>query len=181
MSRRLTVPIVAVLAAAALFGLLVYGLTAAGDDTTLDDSVRSGERPAAPSRELPLLGATGTRSVADARGKVVVLNFWASWCGPCKDEAPVLDRAYERLRKSGRGTVLGATYQDASSDSLAFAREERLRYPSVRDVDVRLADDYGTRRLPETFVIDARGRIVDLRRGQIDRAWLDRALRKAGA
>lgn len=179
--QRLTVPLLAALVAFALLGLLVYGLTAAGDDTTLDESVRNGERPAAPSRELPLLGGSGTRSVADLNGKVVVLNFWASWCTPCKAEAPVLDSAQARLARSGKGSVLGVTYQDATSDSLAFVRENKLRYPSVRDIDVRLADEYGTRRLPETFVIDRQGRIVAMRRSQIDQGWLDAALAEAGA
>ena len=76
---RLTVPTVAAVLAIALIALLGYGVLAKGEDTSLDDAVANGQRPTAPSRELPVLGESGTRSLADYKGKVVVLNFWASW------------------------------------------------------------------------------------------------------
>ncbi|HEY1539790.1 MAG TPA: TlpA disulfide reductase family protein [Solirubrobacteraceae bacterium] len=177
--RRLVVWIVSALVAASLVGLLAYGLFSRADDTSIDQAVANGRYPMAASRELPVLGASGTRSPADFRGKVVVLNFWASWCGPCKQEAPVLDAAQKRLQAGGRGTVLGVTYDDATPDSLNFVKKYAIDYPNVRDVGTKLADAYGTTKLPETFVIDARGRIVDLNRGQIDAARLNQALDKA--
>lgn len=177
--KRLLVPALAAIVAAGLIGLLGYGLISKSDDTSIEQAVVRGERPPAPSQELPLLGVPGTRSVADLRGKVVVLNFWASWCVPCKAEAPVLDRAQQRLLQTGAGTVVGVTYDDSTPDALQFVRDFKVKYPNVRDVGTQLARRYGTHRVPETFVIDAQGRIVDLHRGQIDEAFIDRALGKA--
>lgn len=174
-------PTVVLVASVLLVALLAYGVLAQRDDTSLDVAVSRGQRPVAPGSDIqrPVLGGRSTRSLADYRGRVVVLNFWASWCDPCREEAPVLEAASKALGK--RGVVLGATYQDTARDSLRFKREEHLTYMSVRDVGRTLSAKYGTRALPETFVVDRTGRIVAMRRGALDRAWLDRALRTAGA
>src|SRR4051794_17127661 len=176
--KRPGVIVIAVLGAL-LAGLLIYGVAQQGDDTSLDAAVRDGKRPAAPdsTHPLPRLGASGTSSLADYRGKVVVLNFWASWCTPCRQEAPLLSRFQSKL--GDRGTVLGVTYKDDPVDSLAFARKYGLRYPSLRDSKLELAPAYGTRALPETFVIDGRGRIVAVSRGEVSQAFLDSAFDEA--
>jgi len=177
--KRVTVAVLAAVVAAALIGMLAYGLDAREVDLSIEQALARGERPTAPSRELAVLDAApATRSVSDLRGKVVVLNFWASWCGPCEAEAPVLDRAQERLERAAAGTVLGVTRDDSTPDSLKFVREHDVTYPSVRDVDTKLARDYASRNVPETFVIDARGRIAAARRGAVDEAWMDEALAK---
>ena len=179
--KRLLVPIVAAVIALGLVGLLGYGLLSRSEDDSIEQAVASGEFPPAPSAELPVLGAGATQSVAALRGQVVVLNFWASWCIPCRTEAPILERAHRRLAASGSGTVLGVTYNDSRPASLAFADKYGMNFPSVRDVGAKLAERYGTHRVPETFVIDRRGRVVDVFRGQIDQAFVDRALARARA
>lgn len=166
-----------IVAAGALIALLVYGLVAAGQSTTLDDAVRRGERPTAPTRELPKLGATGRASLADYKGKPVVLNFWASWCDPCRQEVPLLTRFQKKL--GNRGTVLGVTYKDDPQASRKFAEQYGVNYPSLRDSKLQLAPEYGTRALPETFVIDPRGRLVAVSRGEVSQQFLDNALKEA--
>ncbi len=173
--RRGPVPFV-VVAAVALIGLLVYGVVAVGESETLDDAVKRGERPPAPSRTLPRLGG-GEGSIAAMKGKPLVVNFWASWCDPCKDEAPALRRAHAELAKAG-GTVLGVTVDDSSPDSQAFVEEFDLPFPSLRDVDGELGEDYGRTGVPETFVIDRQGRVAAMSRGQVDDAFFDAVLPK---
>ena len=175
--RRTYVPVV-VLACVALVALLVYGVVGAGSSTTLDDAVKAGDKPAAPTRSLPLL-AGGEGSIDDWHGKPVIVNFWASWCDPCKDEAPLLEKAHARLKRSG-GTVLGVTVSDASDDSKAFMREHGLSFPSLRDVDGRLGEDFGTTGVPESFAVDREGRIVAISRGQVTRDFIDDAMQLVG-
>ena len=97
--RRLLAPIpIAVLAVVvALVALLAYGLASNEPDRGVEQALVAGGREPAPEFELPRLSGGGTASLADYRGKVVVLNFWASWCGPCKVESPLLQRWHERL------------------------------------------------------------------------------------
>ena len=176
--RRTYVPLV-VIASLALVVLLVYGVIGAGDSTTLDDAVRAGEKPAAPTDSLPLL-AGGEASIADWRGKPVLVNFWASWCDPCKDEAPLMERAHRRLTAEG-GTVLGVTVDDATDDSKAFMREHGITFPSLRDVEGELAEGFETTGVPESFAVDREGRIVAISRGQVSRAFVEDALKRVGA
>ena len=166
--------------AALLIALLVYGVAKTGPDTSLDAAVQRNEKPAAPGSKvsLPMLGSGPARTLAGMRGQVVVLNFWASWCDPCEREAPILERAQMRLQKLN-GTVLGVTYKDYAPDSRAFVRRLHLTYPSLRDDKLELAPKYGTIKLPETFIIDRRGRVVAISRGELNAPFLARAIDRA--
>jgi cytochrome c biogenesis protein CcmG/thiol:disulfide interchange protein DsbE len=166
-----------VLAGACLIGLLIYGVTTLSPSRTLDEALVNGQHPLAPDagHELPLLSGAGTQALSSRRGEVVVLNFWASWCTPCEAEAPLLERTQRTLARY-RATVLGVTYKDTTTDSQGFARRFDLTYPNLRDSTGAFAHAYGTDQLPESFVIDRTGRIVALRRGEIDDAFLARAV-----
>lgn len=165
--RRSVVPGLVGLFAAAIVALLVYGVTQQGADNSLDKAIASGKPPAAHDAALPLLGGDGKRTLADYRGKVVMLNFFASWCQPCAQEAPALART-QKLMEQGGGTILGVVWDDSSENASAFLREHGLSYPALRDVDGSYARAYGVKGMPESFVIDRTGHVVALSRGVID-------------
>ena len=171
--RRLLspLPIAVVLGVAALIGLLAYGLSSNEPDRGIEDALARGERKPAPRLELPRLSGPGTGSLAGYRGQVVVLNYWASWCEPCRVESPLLERWQRRMSPRG-GTVLGVDVLDVSSDAREFIREYRLTYPMLRDRDGDTLKDFGVVAYPETFVIDRRGRIAAIRRGPVDEEFL---------
>ena len=175
--KHRVLPILASLAGVCLVGLLIYGVSAQSTSRTLDEQVAEGRHPRAPeaTHMLPMLDGRDDASLASFRGKVVVLNFWASWCEPCQVEAPLLEHAQSQLERHG-GTVLGVTYKDVSPDSLAFVRHYHLTYPNLRDGDGDFAHSSGTDQLPESFIIDRQGQIIAISRGEIDQAFLNRAV-----
>jgi cytochrome c biogenesis protein CcmG, thiol:disulfide interchange protein DsbE len=182
--RRRLVPLLCAIAGVAVVALLIYGLTQQGSSRALDEAIAAGRTPAAPAatRALPVLDGVPrpTASLADWRGHVVILNFWASWCDTCAAEVSYLERAERQLSASGAGTVLGVDYKDVGSQALHYASAHGLTFPNVRDLDGSLASAYGTIALPETFVLDARSRVVALERGPVlKQAWLTRAIAKA--
>jgi cytochrome c biogenesis protein CcmG/thiol:disulfide interchange protein DsbE len=175
--RNPVVPIAVGLAGAALIGLLIYGIATRSPSRTLDDAIASGIHPPAPSstQTLQLLGAPGSRSLSSYAGHVVVLNFWASWCEPCREEAPRLERLQRQLTRHD-ATVLGVTYKDAASDSESFIRQYHLTYPSLRDESGEFAHAFGTDALPESFILDRGGHVVAISRGEAGEPFLRRAL-----
>jgi len=155
----------ATLAVLAFIGLLGFGLLSKGEATiALGDPV--------PDRELPVLGGEGTGSIADYRGRWVLVNLWASWCGPCRKEAPELERFSRRFRERGV-TVLGIDVQDNSDDALAFLDEFGATYPQLRSVGNERSAAFGSTGVPENFLVDPRGRLALIRRGPVDERFLD--------
>lgn len=126
-------------------------------------------RPA-PAFRLPGLGGAPV-SLAGLRGQVVVVNFWASWCTECHTEQAALNSTWDRFRDSGV-VVLGVDFQDSSDDARDYLARAGISYPTVVDGRSRTALAYGLRGIPETFVIDARGRVVDRVIGPVDEARL---------
>jgi cytochrome c biogenesis protein CcmG, thiol:disulfide interchange protein DsbE len=162
-------------AAALLLGLLAYGVFSKGASTTLDDALAKGSRPDAPTMALPKLGANGSSSLADYRGKVVVLNMWASWCEPCREEMPLLQKVHQQISGQG-GVVLGVDTQDASNKAMDFLKQTKATFPSVRDRDRSYGRDFGVTGYPETFLIDRKGRVAALQRFPVTQKWLDQHL-----
>jgi peroxiredoxin len=114
----------------------------------------------APSFSLKRLDGTGSISLRSLRGKTVVLNFWASWCDPCKREAPALE-AFWRQNRSKGVVVLGVDSGDAAADARRFLSAHGITYPVVVDPNETVAlSAYDLPGFPVTFVIDRRGRVV---------------------
>jgi cytochrome c biogenesis protein CcmG, thiol:disulfide interchange protein DsbE len=183
--RRFVLPGLVVGAAVGLLALLTFGVTHQAVTSSIDARVQAADRqgprpgafPQAPSANLalPLLGSDHTASLAEFRGKVVILNVFASWCDPCRAEAPILADAERRLIKDN-ATVLGVTYLDNPIASAQFVRQEHITYPVLRDVSGDFVRSFGTTGVPETFVINRQGQIQALRRYQLNDTWLSRTL-----
>jgi cytochrome c biogenesis protein CcmG, thiol:disulfide interchange protein DsbE len=101
----------------------------------------------------------GASHLSDLRGKVVVLNFWATWCPPCLEETPSLNRLQQQIAAKG-GVVLGISVDEDPAAYDKFIQDNHVIFPTYRDLTKRDAADYGTSMFPETYLIDRRGRIA---------------------
>jgi thiol-disulfide isomerase/thioredoxin len=120
------------------------------------------ERPAAPTTAVQVLGEDRRLGLADLAGEVVVLNFWASWCGPCRVEQPELNAAFEAVQGEPVA-FLGVAIQDSVANAQAHEREFEVPYPSLFDPDNRYAAEFagvGPRSIPTTILIDRDGRVA---------------------
>lgn len=162
------------LLALVVVGLLVVGLVKPDQEFTIDRSIAENKAPFAPPISLPVLfagaglGPEGAIVSLDSlRGKPVVVNLWASWCPPCRSEAPILQRIADTYGPQGV-IVLGINVRDLSGDAKAFYDEFNLTFPSLRDGSDRTEKLFEAGGLPETFIIDPDGkmRILPIR-GQL--------------
>ena len=150
----------------ALVGLLTFGLLSKGSS-----GVAVGDP--APNSPLPRLEGDGEGSLAEHRGQWVLVNFWASWCIPCKEEAPALQE-FQRRHGSEGFTVLGIDSRDLGDDGRAFVERYGLTYPQLRDGDGESAGEYGTTGVPENFLIDPRGKVRLHSVGPVDDEYLQK-------
>ena len=158
------IPLIVLVGVLALVALLAYGLAS---NKTTESPVTSLINKVAPTPALQTLDGPGKSSLAAYKGKVVVLNYWASWCDPCRAEAPLLQRWQKTLEKRG-GTVLGIDVLDVAGDARAFVRKYGLTYPILRDGDGSSQTAYGILAYPESFVIGRNGRVAAARRGVVN-------------
>ena len=173
---KLAAQALSVLLVLSLLGLLVWKVA---EESSSDVGARlaAGERVPAPEFELPTLDGSDTLSLSSLRGKPVVLNFWASWCEPCKEEAPALQEVWQENRERGL-VVVGVNFDDFQADARRFVEDAGVTFPLVRDRSGELIGRYGSYGVPVTYVIDRQGRIVGgALLGAVDRGELGRRFR----
>lgn len=179
-----------------LLALLAYGLTTTGSSTRVDQSLADGEAPLAPSFDLPILELgtiptdleprlraeldDGDLSLGELEGTPFVLNFWASWCDPCREEAPILEAGWRRHGPQGV-LYLGLNMQDVTDDARAFLDEFGITYPTIREQTNEVAVSYGATGIPETYFVSGQGRIVSHVIGVVSPGQLDDGVRAGRA
>jgi cytochrome c biogenesis protein CcmG, thiol:disulfide interchange protein DsbE len=176
-SFRLAAQAFSVALVVGLLGLLIWKVAQQIGSDNVAAEVRKGETPAAPDFTLPRLDGDGKLSLAGYDGKPRVVNFWASWCLPCRDEAPLLQDAARRYE--GRLVVVGIDYQDFTGDARRFVRTFGLTYPMGRDANGSLLGRWGVSGAPESFFIDRTGRVVAHVPGAVTKETLAEGIQKA--
>ena len=164
-----------------LFALLVWKLVV-DEGGAIAAATARGERPDAPDFTLERLDEDGELTLSSLQGKAVIVNFWASWCAPCKEEAPFLEDIWAEKRDDGL-VMLGVDTKDFRRDAHRFARRAGLTFPLVYDGPGDIASDWGLTGVPETYVIDRQGRVIESFVGAVnsdeDRARLRAAATRA--
>jgi cytochrome c biogenesis protein CcmG/thiol:disulfide interchange protein DsbE len=151
---------------ALLFVLLAWSLLT-DEGGNLAAKANRGDRPPAPDFALERLDEQGELELSSLEGKAVVVNFWASWCQPCKEEAPFLEEVWQENRDRGL-VVVGLDAKDFRADARRFAERYGLTFPLVYDGPGDSTSSFGVTGFPETFVIDREGRVVAAFKGAVD-------------
>lgn len=186
-----TAQLLTVLVVTGMLALLVWRVVAANRGAELVKAISAGKRPPAPAFTLPVIWTNSPTwppplqqlltkpklPLRQLRGRPVVLNFWASWCIPCKEEAPRLNAAAQA--HAGAVVFLGVDVQDLTTDARRFLRRHDVRYASLHDNAGSTYDGYGLTGVPETYWLDERGRIVAHFAGPVSRAQLESGIRGA--
>jgi cytochrome c biogenesis protein CcmG, thiol:disulfide interchange protein DsbE len=165
--RRIVIICVVSLLNIALVALILSQLLTPAPHSASDPLVNQ----PAPNFSLALLRPENGKSallLSNFKGKAVVLNFWASWCDPCKEEAPLLEKSWKQMQTQGKDVAfVGIDYQDSSSNSLNFLQQNHITYPIVVDMDGSVATKYGLTGLPQTFFIDRNGKVLRREAGEL--------------
>ena len=169
-TRRRTWLLAGVAAAVAVIvALLMTGL---GRDPSVIASALVGR--AAPNFTLPQLDGPPV-TLSKLRGQVIVINFWASWCAECQVEQAALDQTWQHFQDSGV-VVIGVNFEDSTGAAHSYVRAHGVTYPVVEDAGSQAALAYGLRGVPETFVVNQSGRVVNRVFGAVDGAALSREI-----
>jgi len=180
--------VVAVALVLGMLALLIWALLASSRGANLVRQIADGKKPQAPPFTLSVIWphdetwpsaargalADGRLSLRELRGHPVVLNFFASWCVACKDEAPLLHR--EAQQRAGKVLFLGVDIQDLTGDARGFARKHQINYVAIRDGSNATYSAYGLTGVPESYFIDGRGRVVAHIPGEVTRSTLDQGI-----
>lgn len=158
----------------AVLGLLAYVTARTNRPASISVALARGLTPDAPGFVLPRLGDPGSIDLATLRGRVVVINFWASWCVPCREEAVALEATWQRYRDR-QVVVLGVNVQDLMPEAERFLQQTKTTYPAVRDRDNSVYRAYGLTGVPETFFLNRAGQIIRKFPGAVTAAsaWSD--------
>lgn len=175
-NSKLVIISVSVVTIVAFFALLGWGLIVKSPVTEQSGVLRIGR--SAPDLTLSLFDGEHI-TLAEYKGRPVVINFWASWCVPCREEAPMLEKTWRRYRDQGV-MFIGVDIQDTEDKALAFVREFNKTYPTGMDRDGRITLDYGVIGIPVTFFVNRDGLVVrrfvgSLREEQLVK-WIDELL-----
>lgn len=141
--------------------VLVVGLLGVLGLQLINANQSQPNRGAAPDFTLELFEEMGGGqfTLSENRGKVIVINFWASWCGPCRVEAPALQQVWEAYESRGDVLIVGVDYVDNTNDALGYINEFGITYPNGPDLGTRISDAYRIQGVPETFVVGKDGNI----------------------
>ena len=135
--------------------ILGCGLALALSVAASADSITPGA--AAPAFELPSSGSKDI-SLSDLKGQVVLINFWASWCGPCRQEMPVLDQLYKKYKAAGF-TLLGVNVEPKTADAVGFLKSTPVSFPILFDTDSKVSKLYEVSGMPSTVILDRTGKV----------------------
>jgi cytochrome c biogenesis protein CcmG/thiol:disulfide interchange protein DsbE len=176
---KLVLQVAAVCVVGLLLALLGWRVASRDAGRNVAAGVEKGEAPAAPDFTLEELDGSGEVKLASLKGKAVVINFWASWCIPCREEAPRLEAAWEEWRDEGV-VVLGVNAQDFVGDARKFVDRYGLTYPNLHDGPGSTLGRFGVTGFPETWFVNREGKLVGERiQGPVTEEQLDQNIRVA--